>query len=324
MASQSLRKRKMKPSFFKVLMKDFSTRLKIPPAFMKEFGKHLAKKATLETDYDKSWEVGVEKLGNKFYLNNGWSKFVEDNNLETGDFLVLKYFAHYSLFKVKIYGKTCCEKKLNVVGKGKDQINEQGRRKRKRNEEEDDNNNVKRNETEFVRSKAFKSDVIKIDPDSSSSSDDDDEEIRKGSIQKRKAQTVWLKTNMPQDYQNHIEFKSENPFFQLQLKFSTTNFYLYIPKGFFMEHLKESKRIKLKICEKTWDMEIHVYEHERGTKRTQGARVTQGWKRAVKEQNLEMDDVCFFEMIKKFDTDFVFRVHVYRWDDRKAKFSKII
>ncbi|XP_054781827.1 B3 domain-containing protein Os01g0723500-like [Prosopis cineraria] len=117
MASQSPRKHAKKPSFFKVLIRDFSTRLKIPPAFMKEFGKDMSKKTStlIETYNGRSWEVEVEKLGNKFYFNSGWHKFVEDNNLETGDFLVFKYFADYSKFKVKIFGKTCCEKQSNVV-----------------------------------------------------------------------------------------------------------------------------------------------------------------------------------------------------------------
>ncbi|KAI9104295.1 hypothetical protein K1719_022867 [Acacia pycnantha] len=245
MASQFLIRHK-RTSFFKVLINDFSTRLQIPPSFIKEFGKDGApKRTTLETYNFKYWEVGVEKLGNKFYFNNGWDKFVQDNSLENGDFLVLKYFADYSKFKVKIYGKTCCEKQLNFVSgercceplNGKQvQRNEQARRKRKRRNEENDANVNKDRE-----SKAFKSDVIKLESDGSYSSfvDDDDDEQE------------------------------------------TSKCVKHIPTDFFEEHMKENERIKLEVSGKTWKMEIHVYEDKRPKKRRKDARVTNGWTRMV-------------------------------------------
>ncbi|XP_028795968.1 uncharacterized protein LOC114751460 [Neltuma alba] len=237
---------------------DDDEEMQIPPAFIKEFGKEeVPKKTTLETYNGKFWEVGVEKLGRKFYFDNGWDNFVRVNSLENGDFLLFKYFADYSKFNVKIYGKTCCEKQLNVVGER--------------------------------------------------------------CTQKRKAQTVEVKRNekyggrMPPDYHNHIEFESENPFFQHKLMPTTANQYLYIPKGFFKERMKESKRIKLELSERTWNMEIYVHERERDAKRTKDARVVKGWKRLVNEHHLEIGDVCFFEMIASYyDSDCSeFLVHVY-------------
>ncbi|KAI9104289.1 hypothetical protein K1719_022861 [Acacia pycnantha] len=145
-ASQSQRKRK-NPSFFKVLSQDFSSRLKIPPDFNKVFGTEAPKKAILETYYGKSEEVEVEKHENLFYFCEGWSKFVENNKLESGDFLVFKYLSDCSKFKVKMYGKTCCEKEHYYPSEtGK---NEDGRdgRKRKREEEKEKDNNLKEDGT---------------------------------------------------------------------------------------------------------------------------------------------------------------------------------
>ncbi|KAI9104361.1 hypothetical protein K1719_022933 [Acacia pycnantha] len=325
MASQFLRRHKRKTSFFKVLINDFSTRLQIPPSFIKEFGKDgVPKRTTLETYNCKYWEVGVEKLGNKFYFNNGWDKFVQDNSLENGDFLVLKYFADYSKFKVRIYGKTCCEKQLNLVTgercreplNGEQvQRNEQARRKRNRRGEENDANVNKDRE-----SKAFKSDVTKLESDGSYSSfdDDDDDEQEIGKLQNA--------SRIPPDYHNYIKFESEHKHFHLQLKYSSANQYLHLPTNFFEEHMKENEWIMLEVSKKTWKMEIRVYEDKRPDKRKKDARVTNGWKRLVKERHLKIGDICFFEMINKcYDSDHsAFHVHVYRWDHQKGEFSKII
>ncbi|KAI9072846.1 hypothetical protein K1719_045182 [Acacia pycnantha] len=177
-----------------------------------------------------------------------------------------------SKFKVKIYGKSCCEKQLNVVSKPLE-----------------------------------------------------------GGTQKRKAKPVELESNkkygeMPADHHNLIKFETKNPSFQFQLCYSTANFYLHIPIGFFKEHMKENKRIKLEVSERTWNLEIHVYERKCGTKRTNEARVTRGWKILVEEHQLKMGDVCIFEMVNKcYDSDpSVFHVHVYRWDHQKAEFHQII
>ncbi|KAI9088297.1 hypothetical protein K1719_030018 [Acacia pycnantha] len=321
MASKFQRRHKRKPSFFKVLIHDFSTILQIPPSFIKEFGKDgVPKRIALETYNGECWQVGVEKLGNnKFCFNNGWDKFVQVNSLEIGDFLLLKYFADCSKFKVKIYGKSCCEKQLNVVSKPLEGRQE-GKKRKSHNQEDDDE-----------ESKAFKSDVINLENDNSSSSFDDDEEQEFGGTQKRKAKPVELERNkkygeMPADHHNLIKFETKNPSFQFQLCYSTANFYLHIPIGFFKEHMKENKRIKLEVSERTWNLEIHVYERKCGTKRTNEARVTRGWKILVEEHQLKMGDVCIFEMVNKcYDSDpSLFHVHVYRWDHQKAEFHQII
>ncbi|XP_054781825.1 putative B3 domain-containing protein Os03g0621600 [Prosopis cineraria] len=97
------------PSFFKILINDFSIRLQIPPALTSMFGQDVPNKTiVLETYLGKSGEVKLEKLGSRFYFNNGWSDFVKANNLEQGDLLLFKYFADDPKFKVTIYGKTCC------------------------------------------------------------------------------------------------------------------------------------------------------------------------------------------------------------------------
>ncbi|EYU40140.1 hypothetical protein MIMGU_mgv1a026121mg, partial [Erythranthe guttata] len=46
----------------------------------------------------------------KFYLRDGWEKFVEDNSIEGGDVIFFEYFGN-GVFETKIHDSTACEKK---------------------------------------------------------------------------------------------------------------------------------------------------------------------------------------------------------------------
>lgn len=58
-----------------------------------------------------SWQVELEKGPDGLFFREGWWKFVEDNSLELGDFLIFK-FDRKSKFFIRIYGRTACEKEL--------------------------------------------------------------------------------------------------------------------------------------------------------------------------------------------------------------------
>ncbi|XP_077233164.1 B3 domain-containing protein Os01g0723500-like isoform X2 [Tasmannia lanceolata] len=96
-------------SFFKVLIGDFTTKLRIPPAFVRRFNGKLLNKSILKNPTGKFWHVKVERIGNDLFFQEGWQNFVKDNSLQTGDFLVLEYDGN-SEFDVLIFGKSGCEK----------------------------------------------------------------------------------------------------------------------------------------------------------------------------------------------------------------------
>ncbi|KAJ8530126.1 hypothetical protein K7X08_036961 [Anisodus acutangulus] len=56
------------------------------------------------------WPIRVAKTGRVFYFEYGWEKFIEDNTLEIGDFLVFDYDGNV-VFDFKLFGKNGCEKK---------------------------------------------------------------------------------------------------------------------------------------------------------------------------------------------------------------------
>ncbi|XP_021907673.1 putative B3 domain-containing protein Os03g0621600 isoform X2 [Carica papaya] len=102
-----------KPSFFKVLIGDFSTQLQIPPAFVKYVNSVVPQNFQLCNPDGICFPVVVERVEGNLYFKNGWRKFVQDNSLELGDFLVFLYVGN-SRFDVELYGRDCCQKEISM------------------------------------------------------------------------------------------------------------------------------------------------------------------------------------------------------------------
>ncbi|KAI9104372.1 hypothetical protein K1719_022944 [Acacia pycnantha] len=314
-ASQSQRKRK-NPSFFKVLIEDFSTRLKIPSDFNKVLDKEVPKKAILETYYGKSEEVEVEKHENRYCFCKGWSKFVENNKLESEDLLVFKYLSDCSKFKVKIYGKTCCEKEHyypSETGKNED---ERDGRKRKR-EEKGQDNNVKEDGTLKAAKRILGDEGSEAEPinlDSCSSHPIVEEEIGNS----RQPSSEEKENGEPQSLHsdNETEFEHEGPSFQVELQHTSVTSYLNIPLKFARERIKESESQQIKVTtthhEKVWKLGLLLKWGDVNKKHEMiVARLTQGWKNLVNEYNLHIGDICKFELIQPTH-GLVFHLQVFR------------
>ncbi|XP_044511039.1 B3 domain-containing protein Os01g0723500-like isoform X2 [Mangifera indica] len=113
---------KQKPSFFNVLIGDFSKQLPIPPAFLKYFKGNSVGNCVLRSPTGKFWCVKMEKNVSGTCFGSGWLDFVKDHSLEVGDFMVFKYYGK-SMFTVKIYDKTNCEKDIGPAKMNNDNPN---------------------------------------------------------------------------------------------------------------------------------------------------------------------------------------------------------
>ncbi|KAL2240293.1 B3 domain-containing protein At1g49475-like [Sesamum indicum] len=107
------RKPKAKPSFFKVLIKDFAQKLNLPPVFVQKYGRMLPGTAELRTSFGETWSVKLEIEDEKYCFTGGWSKFVKDAELEVGEFLVFWFNIGKSTFDVSVYGINGCEKEIS-------------------------------------------------------------------------------------------------------------------------------------------------------------------------------------------------------------------
>ncbi|PHT64394.1 hypothetical protein T459_31745 [Capsicum annuum] len=118
----------MKKGFFKVFNPETSAkRLKILTSFTNSKNGKLPRKVFLRDRFDNMWPMGVTKTGRDFYFEYKWEKFIEDNSLELGDFLVFDFDGNRT-FYTKLLGKNGCEKKeaggLKLTVEEEEEINE--------------------------------------------------------------------------------------------------------------------------------------------------------------------------------------------------------
>lgn len=135
-------RRRRTPSFFKVLIGDFSVQLRIPIAFVNRFNGELPHKVIIWSPAKRrSWRIDVEKVDNRLAFTNGWTVFVQENSLKFADFLLFRYVGN-SKFSVRMYGKDGCEKKLDPPVSRKEKAKQDARAGKDRSLEETRKNSV--------------------------------------------------------------------------------------------------------------------------------------------------------------------------------------
>ncbi|WOH13820.1 hypothetical protein DCAR_0933331 [Daucus carota subsp. sativus] len=96
------RKLKKIPAFFKPFVaEDRERRLLIPPFFSEFMKDRLPNNAIIRDRKENYWPVEVLQREKKKFFEAGWTKFVQDKNVQYGDFLVFEYDGG-SFFDVRI------------------------------------------------------------------------------------------------------------------------------------------------------------------------------------------------------------------------------
>ncbi|KAF1002922.1 putative B3 domain-containing protein At5g66980 isoform X1 [Apium graveolens] len=108
------KKSKKIPAFFKpFIAEDREQRLLIPSFFVKFMKDRMPHSAFIRDRKGNHWHVEVSQRENRDFFEAGWSKFVQEKNVQWGDFLVFEYDGE-SFFDVKIFGDTTCEKEFSA------------------------------------------------------------------------------------------------------------------------------------------------------------------------------------------------------------------
>ncbi|KAJ4821972.1 hypothetical protein Tsubulata_028518 [Turnera subulata] len=94
--------------FYKNMLGDFLEQLRLPPHFMSNFRQQLSDSILLKCPSGRTWPVRLASSGNDWFFIAGWAKFAQDHGLKENDLLIFRYNSR-STFKVEIYSKTDCE-----------------------------------------------------------------------------------------------------------------------------------------------------------------------------------------------------------------------
>lgn len=142
------------PRFFQpFLPQHCSQNLRIPDAFVDRITGKVPSRVIIKNHVGKLWPVEVVQTEDGFYFQGGWSKFVFDNSLQIGEFLVFKYNGHH-VFEVLVLGINGCVKEVIVLegkegGRGQVDDGEEMVRETSRNS---DNENLSADQ--FISSKS--------------------------------------------------------------------------------------------------------------------------------------------------------------------------
>ncbi|CAK9166405.1 unnamed protein product [Ilex paraguariensis] len=266
------------PEFFKIFAPDLcSQRLRIPPAFLKNFNGDLPQKAVLKSPCKRSWWVHVNSVNQNFFFQEGWEEFVQYHSLEFGDILVFSYVGT-SKFYVSLYGKNSCKKLASLTRNDVKSLPL-----------------VKGNQAigpgEFVLNQQ-----VFCMPDKLPRTD------RKADRPRHQVEMAIEENDGDLEAAN--KSISTNPSFKLVLgQAYISKGIVSIPSSFrknYMEKVRPSATLQL--SKKSWPVKLN-YRH--GT-----VQFCQGWLRFVKDNNLQEGDVCCFELIGR--NNYVMKVFISR------------
>ncbi|KAM0970588.1 hypothetical protein ACFX13_018893 [Malus domestica] len=287
------------PTFFKVLVDDFSTQLQIPLAFLVHFDGKVPQETHLQTP-GGTWPVSLEKRNDRFFFQKGWKEFVQDNGFQLCEFLVFRYYEKLG-FYVDIYGRNGCKKEFVMVIRKRDRPHEEAHgnavhRKTPRNHGKQNVDNQGQKGLAYGTGTSHATHAnIQIKDEVT---DDREYELSMHPRATRTEKAVAL--------QKGNDFEYRNPFFKVPLRFSYTHYgYLALPVMFVKAHLTvRPSDATLRVSDgTTWPVKVgfDVAGH---------CRFLSGWRLFVNDNGLEIGDICVFVLINKIK--FLFEVVLHR------------
>nr|XP_027076057.1 B3 domain-containing transcription factor VRN1-like [Coffea arabica] len=330
---------KKPPHFFKVVLSPMDRGIKIPTAFMRDYGESLEQVVVLKVPTGASWPIELLQTEFGTWLDKGWKDFAEYYSIRECHFLVFEYCGD-SQFQVIIFDPSASEIEYRLEAPEDhgmhDHKNQPPMRRRrtmfqKSDEVESDDDSFEiLGEVSAAASchtkQRRKSAQIHEEQDSESRKNENVEKLEvdvnppqkmikkessEGVPSTRQSAIAKSETVIDKEkfisYQRAKTFTSENPFFIsfMQPSYVTYSCKLFFSPVFAKKYLKECKH---------WDMELRVSE---GTKiwpvtcyiYTTKAKIKRGWEEFVLDNNLMVGDVCVFELMKD---NRMFNVTIYR------------
>ncbi|KAK4268124.1 hypothetical protein QN277_024823 [Acacia crassicarpa] len=282
-------------SFFEVLNGEYTAKLRIPPLFVSRFSSLMPKTVKLISSLEGSWMVDIEEEDNKnLYFKRGWNTFVEDNALETGQFIVFKFDGD-STFKATIFGNSACEKKLeNQPCINSNYCITRHHNKRARTLEESDPTKVEETEESDPTKveETEESDPTEVEETEASQNEVEEKNYESDSPVKKTGNSYGSCESPDSDCE-------KNPSFKIIMKPAyAQKGVMNLPTEFFLKHMKNKRQeVEIETGEGEWTVTLLTQK-----KRTRTfARLSKGWSDFAKANHLKPGETLVFQMIRKGD-----------------------
>ncbi|PIM98229.1 hypothetical protein CDL12_29291 [Handroanthus impetiginosus] len=113
------------PSFYKIMLLEFTQKLRIPDVFVAEYRAYLSKTVNLGADLSENiWSVKIEEKDGEYWFTEGWPRFAQDYKLQFANFVVFR-FIDGSRIRVTVFEPSGLEKEaLFLVSHGTEESEE--------------------------------------------------------------------------------------------------------------------------------------------------------------------------------------------------------
>ncbi|XVF17773.1 hypothetical protein REPUB_Repub10bG0152400 [Reevesia pubescens] len=318
------------PHFFKIILQDTiqNGKLGIPGKFVKDYGNGMSSPACLRVPTGAVWKVELTKSDGKIWLKNGWQEFSNHYSLEFGHFLVFRYEGN-SNFHVVIFDRSASEieypytinnhrlskeipeqntkeseddesihiiEKISPSGKMREKSELSCPRPPKKTRSTDSAIKIENNVMFETLASPCRHSGCPAREGDKSTSHHRIERLKAG----KKAQALQRASSA---------FKSENPFFLVVMQPSYVSLgnkcTLALPTKFVRKHLmKKQCDVTLSNSNgKTWTVSYYREKKLYASLRT-------GWQTFVHDNNIQVGDVCAFELINCIEISF--KVVIYQ------------
>ncbi|KAM7262150.1 hypothetical protein ACFE04_021227 [Oxalis oulophora] len=294
------------PYFFKFIFTSTirEGKLGIPREFTRKYGSNLSNRVTLKVLPNAEWKIGLERSKKAIWLQNGWTNFVDYYSLAHGNLLVFRYDKD-STFSVTILdvrnSSEICYPYVESESETDDSVSV----------EILDNYSKRSHRSQSQLSNPRPRKIVRTDSGTKLQKDENG-----GSFILRRIQSkiVMMKQLIYHEKAFCLEmakdFVSDYPHFKvvMQPSFVRTKGRMSLPVDFAREYLnKKDVVILLNSDLRKWYMSSAFHSTP---------RLENGWLKFALDNNLEVGDVCAFELIKKTDNQMVFRVSIFKLSEK--------
>ncbi|KAK4268123.1 hypothetical protein QN277_024822 [Acacia crassicarpa] len=277
--------------FFRVLIGEWKTKLRIPRLFVFSFSLTPRTVILINGSSKNLWKVDmeqVEKDPTELYFRKGWSRFVRENDLMAADFLIFKFDGN-STFKVVICGKSACEKMLE--SQARTQTNQKKNVGENRKAKDPILVEIKEEKLDLVDSGNSSEETWDETWDEKEEDEEEDEQQEYGDINSGPRDTI-MNTGEGSSLAIIPSFK-----IKLQLA-SAKRGVMCIPTDFFKKYMRRKKHeVEMETVKGVWKV-TSLPHLKRGQ---MFARFSRGWSGFARRNRFQAGETLLFRMIQRGD-----------------------